>query len=76
MYIEGLGYASVANGVLRIETVIRNARGEDVPGEDLLMPMGRVAAILEAMQNLIGQLRQQEAQASSDEQPSVERMVY
>lgn len=60
MYIEGLGSASVANGVLRIETFHRNSRGEDVNGADLIIPANRVAAVAASLQAVIDQLRQQD----------------
>lgn len=61
MYIEGLGSASVANGVLRIETFHRNGRGEDVNGADLIIPANRVTAVVTVLQGVIDQLRQQES---------------
>lgn len=59
MYIEGLGSASVVNGVMRIETFHRNSRGEDVSGSDLIIPANRVTTIAASLQSLIEQLRQQ-----------------
>jgi hypothetical protein len=64
MYIEGLGSASVANGVLRIETFLRNARGEDVSGADLIIPANRITAIAASLQALVDQLRQQDSALS------------
>lgn len=62
MYVEGLGSASVVNGVLRIETFYRNAKGEDVAGGDILIPAGRVIPVADALQNLITQIREQDEQ--------------
>ncbi len=59
MFVEGLGSASVVNGVLRVETYARNARGEDVPNGELLVPVTRVIALSEALQGLIAQIRAQ-----------------
>lgn len=59
MLVEGLGSASVANGVLRVETFARNARGEDVPNGELIVPVTRVIAVSEALQGLIAQIRAQ-----------------
>jgi hypothetical protein len=59
MLIEGLGSASVANGVLRVETLARNARGEDQPNAEILIPVTRVIAIAESLQTLIEQIRAQ-----------------
>ena len=63
MFIEGLGSASVANGVLRIETLARNSRGEDLPNGDIMIPVGRVIAVADALQTLIAQIRAQAAEA-------------
>jgi hypothetical protein len=63
MYIEGLGSASMANGVLRIETFHRNARGEDINGADLIIPANRVTAVAAKLQGLIEQLRQEASSA-------------
>lgn len=65
MYVEGLGSASVANGVMRIETFHRNARGEDVNGEDLIIPANRIGTVIATLQGLIEQIRQQDAGASA-----------
>lgn len=53
VYIEGLGNASIANGVVRIETLHRGARNEDVRGEDLIIPVGRLPALLQSLQALM-----------------------
>lgn len=52
MLIEGLGSATIVNGIMRIETLQRNARGEDVAGPDLLIPISRVPAIAAGLQLL------------------------
>ena len=61
MYIEGLGSASIVNGVLRVETIYRNARGEEIPGGDLIIPANRVIPIADALQGLIAKIREQDA---------------
>ncbi|MEJ6010513.1 hypothetical protein [Novosphingobium aquae] len=67
MYFEGLGGASVVNGVLRVETFYRNARGEDVSSGELILPANRVVPVVEALQSLIEQIRTQDgAPASGD----------
>ena len=53
MLIEGLGSISLANGVMRIETLYRNAKGEDQPGPDLLIPGNRAGAILQGLEAMI-----------------------
>lgn len=63
MYVEGLGSASVANGVLRIETFHRNSKGEDVNGQDIIIPTNRVVPVVEALQALIEKIREQDAAA-------------
>ena len=66
MYVEGLGSASMANGVVRVETFYRNARGEDVNGEDLVIPANRIGAIAGALQALIEQLRNETTAADAN----------
>lgn len=61
MYFEGLGGASVVNGVLRVETYYRNARGEDVSAGEILLPANRVVPVVEALQSLIEQIRAQDS---------------
>ena len=53
MLIEGLGSATIVNGVMRIETLYRNARGEDAPGDEMIIPINRVTAIVAGLQALI-----------------------
>ena len=65
MYVEGLGSASVANGVLRIETFHRNSKGEDVNGQDIIIPTNRVVPVVEALQALIEKIREQDAAAQA-----------
>lgn len=65
MFIEGLGSASVANGVVRIQTVYHGAKGETVPGEELFIPASRVIAVSEELQGLISKMRDQEAAAAA-----------
>ena len=63
MLIEGLGSATIVNGVMRIETLHRNAKGEDASGPELLIPVSRVSAIAQALQLLLD--RAQEAATSA-----------
>jgi hypothetical protein len=63
MLIEGLGSATIVNGVMRIETLHRSAKGEDVSGIELLIPVSRVTAIAQALQLLLD--RAQEASNSA-----------
>ncbi|MFO6430501.1 hypothetical protein ACLBKT_10485 [Erythrobacter sp. W302b] len=62
MLIEGLGTATIVNGMMRIETLYRNAKGEDVSGPELLIPVSRVAAVAQGLQLLLE--RAQEAAKS------------
>ncbi len=62
MLIEGLGSATILNGVMRIETLHRTAKGEDAAGTDLLIPVSRVAAVAQGLQLLLE--RAQEAAKS------------
>ena len=62
MLIEGLGSATILNGVMRIETLHRTAKGEDTAGVDLLIPVARVAAVAQGLQLLLE--RAQEAAKS------------
>ena len=57
MFFEGLGSASITNGVLRIEAYSRNAKGEDV---------GRVVPIVESLQRLIEQIRAEAAKSAAE----------
>ena len=69
MYFEGLGSASVANGVLRVETFYRNAKGEDVSSGEIIIPANRVVPMVESLQSLIEKIREQDAsgQAAAEE---------
>lgn len=67
MFVEGLGTASVANGVLRIETYARTARGEDVPNGELMIPVSRVVAVADSLQALIEQIRAEAAKAAGED---------
>jgi len=53
MLIEGLGTATIVNGMMRIETLYRNAKGDDVSGPELLIPVARVAAVAQGLQLLL-----------------------
>jgi hypothetical protein len=64
MLIEGLGSATISNGVMRVETFQRNAKGEDVSGLELLIPANRVAAIVSGLQVLL-QKAEEAAQAQA-----------
>jgi hypothetical protein len=66
MFFEGIGSASVVNGVLRIEAYARNAKGEDVPSGELLVPVGRVVPVVESLQRLIEQIRAEAAKSDAD----------
>jgi len=61
MYLEGLGSASVVNGVLRVETSYRNAKGDNASEGDLMIPANRVVAVVEGLQALVEKLREQGA---------------
>ena len=67
MLIEGLGSATVSNGVMRIETFQRNAKGEDVVGPELLVPTNRIAAIVTGLQVLL-EKAEEAAQAQAQAQ--------
>lgn len=64
MLIEGLGSATISNGLMRIETFQRNAKGEDVSGPELLIPANRIAAIASGLQVLL-QKAEEAAQANA-----------
>jgi hypothetical protein len=53
MLIEGLGTATIVNGMMRIETLYRNAKGLDVSGPEMLIPVSRVAAVAQGLQLLL-----------------------
>jgi hypothetical protein len=53
MLIEGFGSATISNGLMRIETLQRNAKGEDVSGPELLVPVNRIAALASGLQVLL-----------------------
>ncbi|MBY8824493.1 hypothetical protein [Sphingomonas colocasiae] len=55
----------MANGVLRIETFHRNSKGEDVSGQDIIIPANRVIPVAEALQALIEKIREQDAAAQA-----------
>jgi hypothetical protein len=58
MLIEGLGTATIVNGMMRIETLYRNAKGDDVSGPELLIPVARVAAVAQGLQLLLERAEQ------------------
>ena len=60
MFLEGFGSASVVNGVLRIETFHRNATGADISSGELLIPVGRVIPVAEALNALIARIQEQD----------------
>ena len=66
MYFEGLGSASVANGVLRVETFYRNAKGEDASSGEIIIPANRVIPVVETLQALIEKIREQDAAAQAE----------
>lgn len=53
MFFEGLGSATIVNGVMRIETLHRNAKGEDVVGGELFIPINRIASVAAGLQLLV-----------------------
>lgn len=53
MLIEGLGSATISNGLMRVETFQRNSKGEDISGPELLIPANRIAAIAAGLQVLL-----------------------
>ena len=61
MFVEGLGAATYQNGVLRVELIYRNGRGEDVPAGELVLPGTRITAILKGLEALVEQIRLQDA---------------
>jgi len=65
MLIEGLGSATILNGVMRIETLHRTAKGEDMAGSELLIPVSRVAAVAQGLQLLL-----ERAQEAAKSQPA------
>ena len=71
MLIEGLGSVSLANGVMRIETLYRNANGEDQPGPDLLIPGNRAVVILQGLESMIKKLSDA-LEARREDTPQVE----
>ncbi len=72
MFVEGLGSASVVNGVLRIETYHRNAKGEDVGSGEILIPSTRVIPILDGLQALITRIREQDAAQRAEAEAAAE----
>lgn len=59
MYVEGIGGATLANDVLRVELLYRNGRGESVPVGELLIPSARVGNIVEGFKQLLQQIEDQ-----------------
>lgn len=53
MLVEGLGSATIVNGVMRIEALRRNAKGEDVVEGELQIPVNRIAAVVAGLQLLL-----------------------
>lgn len=72
MFVEGLGSASVVNGVLRIETFHRNAKGEDIGSGEILIPSSRVIPVFDGLQALIEKIREQDAAQRADAEATVE----
>ena len=58
MLIEGLGSTSVANGLVRIEVLYRDAKGEDIRGEDLVIPLNRIQIVADTLEALVKKLDQ------------------
>lgn len=70
MLIEGLGSATIVNGMMRIETLARNAKGEDVSGEELLIPASRVAAISQGLTLLLERAEEAAKQSQETQKPN------
>lgn len=69
MFIEGLGSATIVNGVMRIETLRRTAKGEDVVEGEIHIPANRVAAVVAGFQVLLEKAEEAaKAQAPSPEE--------
>jgi len=56
IYLEQLDAASMSHGLIRVETRHRDAHGDEVRGEDLLIPAERLAGVIESLQAINRQL--------------------
>jgi len=56
IYIEALGKAAVANGAARIETRYRNSSNVAVRGEDLIVPLNQLPALIQSLQALVARV--------------------
>ncbi|GAA0769068.1 hypothetical protein FHS52_002644 [Erythromicrobium ramosum] len=70
MLIEGLGTATIVNGMMRIETLYRNAKGADVSGPELLIPVARVAAVAQGLQVLLDRAEEAAKAQPADAEPN------
>lgn len=61
MFIEGLGSATIVNGVMRIEGLRRNAKGEDIVEGEFCVPINRVSAVVAGLQVLLEKAEQASA---------------
>lgn len=70
MLVDGLGTVSLVNGVLRVETLSRNSKGEDICSGELHIPAARIGMVVAGFQKLLEELREKiaEAQKSQEEQ--------
>lgn len=68
MLVDGLGTASLINGVLRIETLSRNSKGEDVTSGELHIPAARIAIVEAGLQKLVEKLREKIADAQNQQE--------
>lgn len=68
MLIEGLGSATIVNGIMRIETFTRNSRGEDVTAGDLLIPVNRVEAVADGLKKLLEKAQEAAKQSAASQE--------
>jgi len=66
MLIEGVGNASLSNGIVRVEVLARNAKGQDVSHTDLLIPLNRVDSVAEGLRMLADKLREKISEGQAD----------
>lgn len=77
VYLEQLDAASMSHGLIRVETRHRDAHGDEVRGEDLLIPAERLAGVIESLQAINRQLSatRPRAQAQAQAQAHAGRMM-
>lgn len=68
MFFDSLGAVSMTNGVIRIETVTRNAKGQDEVSGEMMIPANRIGNVAAGFQKLIEELQEKikEAQAQAE----------